>query len=135
MERVSVAIDIGGVILDINNTQSELIPLMSNTLSYLNKLKEKYNLFLLSFCGKKTEVETREVLKIYKINEIIDETNWIFVRKTKHKKIQMINHNIKLLIDDRESIIQDVNSDNNLIGLLFEGWNEELLNKIDELIN
>lgn len=132
---MNIAVDIGGVILDIHNTESELIALMPRTLTYLNKLKERYNLFLLSFCGMKTELETREVLKAYKIDEIIDENNWIFVRKTKHKKTQMINHNIKLLIDDRESIIQDVNSNNNLVGLLFEGWNEELLNKIEELIN
>lgn len=132
MERI--AIDIGGVILDIHNNSDESL-LMLNTIDYLNKLKNKYDLYLLSFCGKKTEQETRTVLKnIHNIDSIIDESKWIFVRKTKNKKVEMINHNIKLLIDDRKSIIDDVIS-NNLLGVLFTNWNDELLNTVDNEMN
>lgn len=99
---------------DIND-----IKWIPGALDAVDKLKNWYDLYILSFCGKKTEMETRIALR-HKIANTIPEDKWIFTRKREHKVDQMKLHGISTLIDDTEQIINWV-TNANLKGIHFRG--------------
>lgn len=112
MEKEKIAIDVGGVLIekkdksgpdtnfDLNN-----IKWMPGALEGIKALSQKYNLYVLSFCGKKTERETRLALR-KEILPYIPEWKWIFTREREHKVDRMKQHGITTLVDDTETIIQ-----------------------------
>lgn len=109
MERL--AIDVGGVLIekkelngadtnfDVNNVAWVL-----GAIEAVEILSQKYDLYILSFCGKKTEMETRDALK--RIAKYIPEHKWIFTREREHKVAQMHKYGINGLVDDTPVIIK-----------------------------
>src|SRR6478609_5521450 len=124
MEKI--AIDVGGVLirkkeLDGPDTNFDIdnIKWMPGALDAIKTLHEKYDLYILSFCGKKTERETRVALK-KEVFQYIPEWKWIFTREREHKIDRMKQHGITTLVDDTEKIIQWVH-DAGLKGILYGG--------------
>lgn len=109
MEKI--AIDVGGVLIqkkilsgadtnfDINN-----VLWLPGSLQAVEELSKFYDLYILSFCGKKTEMETREALGA--IQHFIPKEKWLFTRKREHKVKQMLTNHITTLIDDTQQIIE-----------------------------
>jgi hypothetical protein len=107
-----LAIDVGGVLIakkDPNgaDTNFETVQWLEGALDAVKELSKQYDLYSLSFCGKKTEQETRDALRSECIDSI-PETNWIFTRKREHKVVRMKELNIPILIDDTREIIDAV---------------------------
>jgi hypothetical protein len=108
-----LAIDVGGVLIakkhedgaDTNFDESN-VKWLDGALAAVESLSANHELYVLSFCGKKTEMETRRALGAVK--HIIPEERWIFTRKREHKVREMKNRAIPTLIDDREDIIRSV---------------------------
>ena len=122
----TLAIDVGGVLLekrDLSGSDTNFdvadVRWVPGALEAVKKLKPHFDLYVLSFCGKKTEMETRDALKQYIISEIPEE-KWIFTRKREHKVNRMKDYGISTLIDDTQSIIEWVN-DAGLKGIHFRG--------------
>lgn len=109
--KEKIAIDVGGVIIekkfrngadtnfDINNI--EWIP---GALSAIERLSQRYDVYILSFCGRKTEAETRLALR-KEVAKYIPEEKWIFTREREYKIDRMKTHGISLLVDDTLQII------------------------------
>ena len=88
-------------------------------LGAVEKLSTKFDLYILSFCGKKTEAETRQALS-EKVIQYIPAEKWIFTRKREKKVDEMKKHGIPGLVDDSSDIISLVKNAG-LEGYLFRG--------------
>ena len=109
MEKI--AIDVGGVIIEKKNqfgqdTNFDIdnIKWVPGALQALEKLSKIYDVYILSFCGKKTEAETRLALK-KEVAQLIPEDKWIFTREREYKIDRMKTHGITTLVDDTLQII------------------------------
>jgi 5'(3')-deoxyribonucleotidase len=113
MEKI--AIDVGGVLIEKKNkngfdTNFDIndVKWLPGALDAIKELSQYYDLYVLSFCGKKTENETRQALR-KEVLPIIPEWKWIFTREREHKIDRMKQNGITTLIDDTERIIEWVN--------------------------
>ena len=138
MEKI--AIDVGGVLIvkkdktgADTNFDVEDVKWMPGSLQAVEELSKKYDLYILSFCGKKTENETRIALR-NKVEIFIPEEKWIFTRKREDKTKRMIEHEITTLIDDTPQIIGWV-QDAGLKGILFDEKNNWDAIREDLLLN
>lgn len=129
MPKQKLAIDVGGVLIakkDRNGPDTNFalgldhVPWIEGALDAVDILSSQYDLYILSFCGKKTEEETRLALRD-RVQYYIPEDKWIFTRKREAKVDEMKRHNITTLIDDTEMIIDLVNQ-NGMQGILFKDW-------------
>ncbi len=128
MPFTKIASDIGGVLLqskfaadgDTADHEAEATWL-DGALDGLRGLTATHTVYLLSFCGKKTETATRERLHAAGVAEWMPEERWLFCRDRKHKPRLMKEHGIELLIDDRGDIIRNVRAQG-LIGVHFTSW-------------
>ena len=132
MPFTKVASDIGGVLLQSRyaadgNTadHSADAEWLEGALDGLRSLTESHIVYLLSFCGKKTEDATRERLKTAGVHIWLPEERWLFCRNRKHKPILMKEYGIELLIDDRDDIIANVRA-HGLVGIHFTSWSTML---------
>ena len=128
MPFTKIASDIGGVLLqskfaadgDTADHEAEATWL-DGALDGLRGLTATHTVYLLSFCGKKTEMATRERLRAADVHTWLPEERWLFCRDRKHKPRLMVEHGIQLLIDDRGDIIRNVR-EKGLIGIHFKDW-------------
>jgi hypothetical protein len=128
MPFTKIASDIGGVLLqskfaadgDTADHEAEATWL-DGALEGLRGLTATHTVYLLSFCGKKTEMATRERLLAAGVAEWLPEERWLFCRDRKHKPRLMAEHGIQLLIDDRGDIIRNVR-EKGLVGIHFKDW-------------
>jgi hypothetical protein len=67
-------------------------------------VKMGHELFIMSFCGKNREVESRQALDA--IKHLIPESNWVFVRDRKLKSVRCSELGLDVMIDDRLDILQ-----------------------------
>jgi hypothetical protein len=111
-EKEKIAIDVGGVLIEKKNrygadTNFDLdnVQWVPGALDAVKKLTELYDVYILSFCGKKTEWETRQALK-KEVLPYIPEEKWIFTREREYKVDRMKEHNITTLVDDTLEIIK-----------------------------
>ena len=107
-----LAIDVGGVLLAKkdphgSDTNFDTVEWLDGALDAVRELSKHYDLYILSFCGKKTEHETRVALRRECIDSI-PEDKWIFTRKREHKVIRMKERKVDILIDDTARIIDAV---------------------------
>lgn len=124
----TIASDIGGVLLAgkhaaeadtaDHEAEAEWLP---GALDSLRSLCETHTVYLLSFCGLKTETATRERLRAAGVADWLPEERWLFCRNRKHKPRLMKEHGIELLIDDRGDIIRNVR-EQGLVGIQFKDW-------------
>jgi 5'(3')-deoxyribonucleotidase len=111
-----LAIDVGGVLIakkdqsgaDTNFDEVKWLP---GALESVKELSKHFDLYILSFCGKKTEQETRDALRS-EVLPYIPESKWIFTRKREHKVLRMQELSIDILIDDTLEIIEAVTKAN-----------------------
>lgn len=128
MSFTTIASDIGGVLLqsrfaadgDTADHSAEATWL-DGALESLRGLTEAHTVYLLSFCGKKTEDATRERLRAAGVHTFLPEERWLFCRDRKHKPRLMKEHGIQLLFDDRGDIIANVRAQG-LMGVHFKDW-------------
>ena len=128
MPFTKIASDIGGVLLqskfaadgDTADHEAEATWL-DGALDGLRSLTATHTVYLLSFCGKKTEMATRERLLTAGVQAWLPEERWLFCRDRKHKPRLMVEHGIQLLIDDRGDIIRNVR-EKGLVGIHFKDW-------------
>lgn len=117
----SIAIDVGGVIVvkdysDLSTKEDTLInsvegaKLFPGALETIQKLSEKYELYILSFAGYNREVQTKQILLLHGFDKYIPKERWLFTRDRSQKIVLMKQHNIDLIIDDTFKIIQSVNN-------------------------
>jgi len=106
-----IAIDVGGVLIEKKeksgpdtNFDLENIKWMPGALDAVKILSQHFDVYILSFCGKKTERETREALK-KEVLQYVPESKWIFTREREHKVDRMNEHGITTLVDDTWQII------------------------------
>ena len=124
----TIASDIGGVLLaskyaadgDTADHEAEA-EWLAGALTGLRSLTETHTVYLLSFCGLKTETATRERLRSAGVADWLPEERWLFCRKRTHKPRLMKEHGIELLIDDRGDIIRNVR-EQGLVGIHFTDW-------------
>lgn len=107
----TLAIDVGGVLIEKKdkwgadtNFDIENIPWMPGAVDAVKTLCRHFDVYILSFCGKKTERETREALR-KEIATYVPEHKWIFTREREHKVLRMQELGIDTLIDDTWQII------------------------------
>jgi hypothetical protein len=124
MSKVKLGIDVGGVLIEKKdsmgadtNFSPEDVKWVPGALAAVEKLQDRYDLYILSFCGKKTEAETREALG-HGVAHIIPEDKWMFTRKREHKVKRMKENGISILIDDTKDII-DLVTAAGLVGIWF----------------
>ena len=110
--KEKIAIDVGGVLIEKKNrygadTNFDLdnVKWLPGALDAVRTLSESYDVYILSFCGKKTEWETRQALK-KEVLEFIPENKWIFTREREHKVDRMKEHGITTLVDDTLNIVK-----------------------------
>jgi hypothetical protein len=128
----TLASDIGGVLLRSqyaadggtadHSADAEWLP---DALISLQALSSKYTVYLLSFCGKRTEDLTRERLRLANVHSWLPEERWLFCRNRNHKPLLMKAHGIEVLIDDLDTIIENVRA-HGLIGIYFTDWEQAL---------
>jgi hypothetical protein len=121
-----LAIDVGGVLIEKKseagadtNFDKDDVKWVPGALEAVDKLSTQFDLYVLSFCGKKTETETRQALS-EKIIQYIPAEKWIFTRKREKKVDEMKKHGISGLVDDSSDIISLV-TNAGLNGYLFRG--------------
>jgi len=127
-----IAIDVGGVLIEKKrqngkdtNFDIDDIKWVPGALNAVQTLCKKYDVYILSFCGKKTENETRQALR-KEVAKYIPENKWLFTREREHKIDKMKALNIDLLIDDTLEIIKWV-QEAGMTGIhfrspIFPGW-------------
>jgi hypothetical protein len=122
-----IAIDVGGVLIEKKdksgpdtNFDVDNIRWMQGALDAVKSLSQHFDLYILSFCGKKTELETREALRTCVI-EYIPESKWIFTRDRTHKVPRMQELDITTLVDDTWQIISSVENAG-LRGIHYGSW-------------
>lgn len=127
-----IAIDVGGVLIEKKskygadtNFDIDDIKWMPGALEAVKTLSQIYDVYILSFCGKKTEKETRLALR-KEVSIHVPENKWIFTREREYKVDRMKEYNITTLIDDTSDIIKWV-EEAGLIGIhygsaLFPDW-------------
>lgn len=132
MPFTKIASDIGGVLLtsrfnaDGNTADHEAsASWLEGALEGLQSLTTTHEVYLLSFCGKKTEDATRARLKEAGVDTWLPEERWLFCRDRKHKPRLMKAHGIELLIDDRADIVQNVRAQG-LVAIHFTDWTSAL---------
>lgn len=111
--RRKLAIDVGGVLIakkheagPDTNFSVDNVQWLPGALEAVDALAASYEISILSFCGKKTEEETRVALGA--IRHVVPEERWIFTRKREHKVREMKKRDIPTLVDDRLDIVEDV---------------------------
>lgn len=65
-----------------------------------------YELWILSFCGARREAETRIALQAVGVDRSIPVERWLFCRKRTLKVVLMREHDLDLLVDDREDNVR-----------------------------
>ena len=128
MPFTKIASDIGGVLLQSKfDADGETADhsgdamWLDGALDGLRSLTESHTVYLLSFCGLKTELKTRERLKEAGVHTWLPEERWLFCRNRKHKPRLMKENDIELLIDDRGDIIRNV-QEQGLKAIHFTSW-------------
>lgn len=111
---MKIAIDVGGVLIEKSNIATnedttfdkKNINWVEGSIDAAKTLaKNGYTLYILSFCGKKREIETIEALTKVGFEEWIPRENWIFVRNRRLKADEMTKHGIDILIDDTNEVV------------------------------
>lgn len=109
--KEKIAIDVGGVLIEKKvkygpdtNFDPNDIKWIPGALNAVRELSALYDVYILSFCGKRTEWETRQTLR-REVARYVPETKWIFTREREHKVDQMNQRGITTLIDDTPEII------------------------------
>jgi hypothetical protein len=115
---MKIGIDVGGVLVEKDDRDTsggaEDTKMVSGSVTWVEgaletakKLSEKHELYIISFCGKKRELETINELRNAKVYEYIPESRWFFCRDRKHKPKIMIDNNVEVLVDDRYDIVEN----------------------------
>src|SRR5690242_18548098 len=101
----TIAIDVGGVLIEKKeksgadtNFDIENVRWMPGALDAVKILSEHFDVYILSFCGKRTERETRDALR-KEVAKYVPEHKWIFTREREHKVLRMQELGIDTLID------------------------------------
>jgi hypothetical protein len=125
MEKL--AIDIGGVVLEKRdlsgpdtNFNLDDVKWVPGALEAVKELVKMYDVYILSFCGKKIEMDTRKALHASELPLYVPEDKWFFTRKREHKILVMKENGIGTLVDDTLQIIEWVNAAG-LNGIHFRG--------------
>ena len=128
--RIKIGIDFGGVLSihdknkssDGSHMNTELD--MPQAIESLHILKERgYELYLISFCGKKRAEETKKSLEKY--SHLFQ--NYFFVKSKDHKG-QVCNFlGIHIMIDDTDSVLFKVHEKSPITKcILFENWKKTM---------
>jgi hypothetical protein len=122
--KEKIAIDVGGVIIEKKdrngadtNFDAHNVKWIPGALNAIRRLSLRFDVYILSFCGKKTEQETRAALR-QGIRDVVPEDKWIFTRERRHKVDRMKELDITTLVDDTWLIISWV-SQSGLRGIHF----------------
>lgn len=110
---MKIAIDVGGVLIEKSGTSADEdtvfdpshVNWVEGAIDAVQALAATNTLYILSFCGKKREVETVEQLIAAGFEKWIPHENWIFVRNRRLKAGQMIEHEIDMLVDDTTEVV------------------------------
>lgn len=110
-DKEKIAIDVGGVLIEKKrqngqdtNFDINDVKWVPGSIEAVKDLCLFYDVYILSFCGKKTEQETRLALR-KELLDYIPESKWIFTRERIYKVDEMKKHNITTLVDDTLQII------------------------------
>ena len=117
---MKIAIDVGGVLIEksISEQVGEDTVFNPNDIQWVPGALDAIRtlatsghiLYILSFCGKRREMETRIALKTSGVDTWINESNWFFVRNRRLKAPCMKEHNLELLIDDTHEVVKHCRS-------------------------
>lgn len=111
---MKIAIDVGGVLIEKSDVATsedttfdkEHVNWVEGAIEAVKKLAtDGHTLYILSFCGKKREIDTIEQLIKAGFEAWIPRENWIFVRNRRLKAPEMTKHEIDILIDDTNEVV------------------------------
>lgn len=113
-DRKRVGIDVGGVIIrkDYSSVEEdssfdpEKTRFVEKSLETIAKLSQKYDLYIVSYCGKKREEQTRNALRA--VNISIPEEKWYFTRSRQEKGPVCSKLELDYFIDDTEQVVRIV---------------------------
>jgi hypothetical protein len=134
---MKIAIDVGGVLIDMSGEDTNFDPnavvWMPRALEAIKALSTQHELYILSFCGRRREMETRVALR-HKVLDSIPEKRWFFTRHRLAKRRVMRQLKLDVLVDDTEEVVQHVRNDG--IRVLWFGSTEclEWTNVCDQLL-
>lgn len=133
-----IALDVGGVLVDTRSRASDAgadhaadAEFMEGAFDAVRRLAERYDLYIISFCGATTERHTRARLREAGFDEFIPAHQWHFTRDRRDKPDVMERYHITTLVDDRRDIVQHVR-ERKLRGLLFTSWDAALRTLLPE---
>jgi hypothetical protein len=95
-----IAVDIGGPTIKLDDKTENLT---EGAIESLKILSKQFEVYFLSYCKLPMENKIRDLFKKNRIQDIIPEDRWIFVRDRADKATQMVERKIKVLIDDDRS--------------------------------
>ena len=131
----TVAFDIGGVIFDSNNDTNifsknykniSLVEGIYDVIMYLYK-KENYKLIIISKAYPNNAFKSKEILKLYGLDDMFNSIIFCENKKDKVKIAQAMN--VKVMIDDRQEIL-DTFKNTGIKTILFTKNNIDKLYKI-----
>ena len=114
----TIAFDLGGVVFDASNDtnifsknylNTPLVEGIYDLIIYLSK-KENYKLIIISKAYPNNAQKSKEILKIYGLDDIF---NSIIFCEDKNDKVKIaLAMNINVMIDDRKDILETFNGTN-----------------------
>lgn len=118
-----IGIDFGGVLsIDDSVTQHKNTEIdMPGAKEAIIELAKTHELFLISFCGKRRAIETRESIIASDLNNYF--TDMYFVKHPDYKAqlIQYLKCNV--MIDDRKDVLENISHyTTNIHTILFRDW-------------
>lgn len=120
----AIGIDVGGVIIDRSNDNSDTsffsdnylnttaVPGAIEAIGKIVQARFKDRAYIVSKCGRKTEAKTKEWLKHHKVYEItgIKPENTFFCRKREEKAPFCKTVGITHFVDDRMSVLRHMDT-------------------------
>ena len=121
-DYMKLGIDVGGVIIkagdrNIPNSDTFLFredytnsPAVDGVLEMLPRLHKEFELYIISKCGRKIELRTRDWLKAHKVDLLISEDRWNFCKR-RHEKAPIAETLVlDCFIDDRLQVLSYMSS-------------------------
>jgi hypothetical protein len=116
MEKLKLGLDVGGVLSEYFTVQmgadTSLLgpdylksPAVYGAIDGVKQLIDVYDLYIISKCGKKVELRTREWLKNVGIEQYISESKWYYCKK-RHEKAPIAKElGLFCFVDDRLEVL------------------------------
>lgn len=112
-----VGIDIGGVIIEKSNLHGNDTNFDPNAVCFVSgayygiaelSSRDNVEVWIVSFCGKRREEESRQALRAAGFDKVVPESRWHFTRSRESKGTEAHNLGLYAFVDDTLDVLQHV---------------------------